>query len=166
MPARVVVVLNEPGFADNTASALRALGEDALALADPMTALELLEGTRVAAEIQPGLCDSKIADARHRQRRRSVILNSRDMRDEPLASAHPKQRWRSKPGVRQLRHENLRRSRIRLSGEALLCREAYEIGRKDGGMCSGYGCGLIASPRGRVCYMIIIHLASYCQQWT
>ena len=45
MHARVVVVLNEPGFADNTASALRTLGEEALALADPMTALELLEGT-------------------------------------------------------------------------------------------------------------------------
>jgi DNA-binding NtrC family response regulator len=43
MPARVVVVLNEPGFADETASALRAQGHDALALADPMTALELLE---------------------------------------------------------------------------------------------------------------------------
>jgi DNA-binding NtrC family response regulator len=43
MPARVVVVLNEPGFADKTASALRAQGHDALALADPMTALELLE---------------------------------------------------------------------------------------------------------------------------
>ena len=43
MPARVVVVLNEPGFADKTASALRAQGHDSLALADPMTALELLE---------------------------------------------------------------------------------------------------------------------------
>ena len=27
-------------------------------------------------------------------------------------------------------------TRIRLSGDRLLCREAYEIGRKDGGMCS------------------------------
>ena len=43
MPARVIVVLNEPEFADKTASALRAQGYDALALADPMTALGLLE---------------------------------------------------------------------------------------------------------------------------
>ena len=43
MPARVVVVLDEPRFADETASALRAQGHDALALADPMTALELME---------------------------------------------------------------------------------------------------------------------------
>jgi DNA-binding NtrC family response regulator len=43
MPARVVVVLDEPRFADKTASALRAQGHDALALADPMTALDLLE---------------------------------------------------------------------------------------------------------------------------
>jgi DNA-binding NtrC family response regulator len=43
MPARVVVVLDEPGFADETASALQAQGHDALALSDPMTALELLE---------------------------------------------------------------------------------------------------------------------------
>jgi DNA-binding response OmpR family regulator len=43
MPARVVVVLDEPGFADETASALRAQGHDAFALVDPMTALELLE---------------------------------------------------------------------------------------------------------------------------
>ena len=45
MPARVVVVLDEPGFADETALALRAQGRDALALGDPMTALELLERT-------------------------------------------------------------------------------------------------------------------------
>ena len=43
MPARVIVVLNEPEFADKTASALRAQGYDVLALADPMMALELLE---------------------------------------------------------------------------------------------------------------------------
>jgi hypothetical protein len=43
MPARVVVVLSEPGFADKAASALQAQGQDALPLADPMTALELLE---------------------------------------------------------------------------------------------------------------------------
>ena len=43
MPARVVVVLDEPGFADETASALRAQGHDALAIADPMTAWELVE---------------------------------------------------------------------------------------------------------------------------
>ena len=43
MPARIVVVLNEPGIAEEAASALRAQGHDSLALADPMTALELLE---------------------------------------------------------------------------------------------------------------------------
>ena len=43
MPARVVVVLNEPEIAEEAASALRAQGQDALALADSMTALELLE---------------------------------------------------------------------------------------------------------------------------
>ena len=43
MPARVITVLNEPGFADTTASALRAQGHDALPLADPMAALELSE---------------------------------------------------------------------------------------------------------------------------
>jgi DNA-binding NtrC family response regulator len=44
MPARVVVVLNEPEIAEKAASALRAQGQDALALVDPMTALEALEG--------------------------------------------------------------------------------------------------------------------------
>ena len=44
MPARVVIVLNEPEVADKTVSALRAQGHEALALSDPMTALELLEG--------------------------------------------------------------------------------------------------------------------------
>ena len=43
MPARVVVVLNEPEIAEEVASALRAQGQDALALVDPMTALERLE---------------------------------------------------------------------------------------------------------------------------
>jgi hypothetical protein len=43
MPARIVVALNEPGFADKTASALRAQGHDVLVLADPMMALKLLE---------------------------------------------------------------------------------------------------------------------------
>src|SRR6185437_16580164 len=43
MPARVVVVMNEPMLAEETAAALRALGQDTLALADPMMALELLE---------------------------------------------------------------------------------------------------------------------------
>jgi|SRR5689334_9694996 len=43
MPARIVVVLNESGFADKTVSALQAQGQDALALTDPMTALDLLE---------------------------------------------------------------------------------------------------------------------------
>src|SRR5690242_7531024 len=44
MPARVVVVLNEPEIAEEAASALRAQGQDALALVDPMAALEALEG--------------------------------------------------------------------------------------------------------------------------
>jgi len=44
MPARVVVVLNEPVLAEEAVAALRAQGQDALALADPMTALEALEG--------------------------------------------------------------------------------------------------------------------------
>jgi DNA-binding NtrC family response regulator len=44
MPARVVVVMNEPELAEEAAAALRAQGQDALALADPMTALEALEG--------------------------------------------------------------------------------------------------------------------------
>ena len=43
MPARIVVVLNEPEIAEEAASALRAQGHDALALADPMAALALLE---------------------------------------------------------------------------------------------------------------------------
>ena len=44
MPARIVVVLNELGIAEEAASTLRAQGQDALALIDPMTALEALEG--------------------------------------------------------------------------------------------------------------------------
>jgi hypothetical protein len=44
MPARIVVVLNEPGFADRVGAALQAQGQDALALVDPITALETLEG--------------------------------------------------------------------------------------------------------------------------
>jgi hypothetical protein len=44
MPARVVVVLNEPEIAQEAVSALRAQGQEALALFDPMTALETLEG--------------------------------------------------------------------------------------------------------------------------
>jgi hypothetical protein len=44
MPARAVVVLNELEIAEKAASALRAQGQDALALVDPMTALEALEG--------------------------------------------------------------------------------------------------------------------------
>lgn len=43
MPARIVVVLNEQEIAEEAASALRARGQDALALFDPMTALEALE---------------------------------------------------------------------------------------------------------------------------
>ena len=44
MPARIAIVLNEPEVAEEAASALRAQGQDALALVDPMTALEALEG--------------------------------------------------------------------------------------------------------------------------
>jgi hypothetical protein len=43
MPARAVVVLNELEIAEKAASALRAQGQDALALVDPMTALERFE---------------------------------------------------------------------------------------------------------------------------
>jgi len=44
MPARIVVILNKRQIAEDAASALRARGQDALALSDPMTALEALEG--------------------------------------------------------------------------------------------------------------------------
>jgi DNA-binding NtrC family response regulator len=44
MPARVVVVLDEPGFADKTAVVLAAAGINAAAFADPMAALDALEG--------------------------------------------------------------------------------------------------------------------------
>ena len=44
MPARIVVLLNEHEIAEEAASALRHKGQDALALVDPMTALEALEG--------------------------------------------------------------------------------------------------------------------------
>jgi DNA-binding NtrC family response regulator len=44
MPARVVVVLDQPGFADKTAGGLEAAGIDAVAFADPMTALNALDG--------------------------------------------------------------------------------------------------------------------------
>jgi hypothetical protein len=44
IPARIAIVLNEPEVAEEAASALRAQGQDALALVDPMTALEALEG--------------------------------------------------------------------------------------------------------------------------
>ena len=44
MPARIAIVLNEPEIAEEAASALRAQGQDTLALVDPMTALEALEG--------------------------------------------------------------------------------------------------------------------------
>lgn len=44
MPARIVVVLNEQEIAEEATSALRAQGQDAVALVDPMTALEALEG--------------------------------------------------------------------------------------------------------------------------
>jgi DNA-binding NtrC family response regulator len=43
MPARVVVVLDEPGIAEQTAAAFANAGYDATAFADPMTALDALE---------------------------------------------------------------------------------------------------------------------------
>jgi hypothetical protein len=43
MPARIVVVLNDPELADATVSALTADGYDALAVHDSMAALTLLE---------------------------------------------------------------------------------------------------------------------------
>ena len=43
MPARIVVVLNDPILADATASALNTDGYDALAIHDPMVALTMLE---------------------------------------------------------------------------------------------------------------------------
>jgi hypothetical protein len=44
MPARIVVALNEPGFADEAEAMLRGQGYDAKALPDSMAALEALEG--------------------------------------------------------------------------------------------------------------------------
>jgi hypothetical protein len=44
MPARIVVALNEPGFADKTVLLLQERGFDAKALADSMAALDALEG--------------------------------------------------------------------------------------------------------------------------
>ena len=43
MPTRIVVVLNDPGLADATVSALVADGHNALAIHDSMAALDLLE---------------------------------------------------------------------------------------------------------------------------
>ena len=44
MPARIVVALNEPGFADRAAAVLAERGYDAKALPDSMAALDALEG--------------------------------------------------------------------------------------------------------------------------
>jgi DNA-binding NtrC family response regulator len=44
MPARVVVVLDEPGFADQVVAVLNARGADAVAIHDPITALSVFEG--------------------------------------------------------------------------------------------------------------------------
>src|SRR6478752_6068605 len=55
MPARIVVVLNEPEIAEEAASALGAQGQDALALVDPMTALEALEGAERIEVLVTGL---------------------------------------------------------------------------------------------------------------
>jgi DNA-binding NtrC family response regulator len=43
MPARIVVVMDEPGFAEKAAEQLAAAGYDAIALADSMVALDALE---------------------------------------------------------------------------------------------------------------------------
>jgi len=43
MPARVVVVHDEPGFADQLAGALRLAGHDVAAFVDPMLALDALD---------------------------------------------------------------------------------------------------------------------------
>ena len=48
MPARIVLVLEEPGFAERTAAQLVGRGYDATAVADSMAALQLLEaGNRI-----------------------------------------------------------------------------------------------------------------------
>ena len=44
MPAHIVVVLDEPGFAEHTAEILRERGYEAMALPDSMAALDQLEG--------------------------------------------------------------------------------------------------------------------------
>lgn len=46
MPARIVIVLDEPGFAERTASSLRHAGCDATPMPDPHVALEALENAR------------------------------------------------------------------------------------------------------------------------
>jgi DNA-binding NtrC family response regulator len=43
MPARVVVVLDEPGFAERVAQSLQRAGVDAAPLADPLVALDSLD---------------------------------------------------------------------------------------------------------------------------
>jgi DNA-binding NtrC family response regulator len=47
MPARVVVVHDEPGFADQLAGALRLAGLDVATFVDPMVALDALEAASV-----------------------------------------------------------------------------------------------------------------------
>lgn len=60
MPARIVVVLNDPAFTDRTVAALRELGSDAVAIHDPMVALTALERARTiemliaSVESEPG----------------------------------------------------------------------------------------------------------------
>jgi DNA-binding NtrC family response regulator len=46
MPARVVVVHDEPGFADQLAGALRLAGHDVAAFVDPMLALDALDAAQ------------------------------------------------------------------------------------------------------------------------
>ena len=46
MPARIVVVLNEPGFADRVTTILAGRGYDAVSLPDSMVALTALEGAQ------------------------------------------------------------------------------------------------------------------------
>lgn len=46
MPARVVLVLDEPGFAEKAAKLLNEAGYDTAPLSDPYAALDALEGAR------------------------------------------------------------------------------------------------------------------------
>lgn len=90
MPARIVVVHDDPGFIENTAAALRAAGHDVAAYLNSLAALEALEAaqrvevliTRVAfPEGQPnGVSLARMA----RVKKRGVkILFAADTRNRP-----------------------------------------------------------------------------------